>query len=60
MWRMAIFIRHICGEQNNPLGHRWFNCMPKKIDANPAKLYFFGWLRMGYNTPVPGSHLVES
>ena len=23
MWQMAIFIRHICGEQKNTLGHRW-------------------------------------
>ena len=23
MWRMARFIRHICGEPKNTLGHRW-------------------------------------
>ena len=22
-WRTAIFIRHICGERKNTLGHRW-------------------------------------
>jgi hypothetical protein len=24
MWRMAIFIRHICGKRKNSLGQRWF------------------------------------
>jgi len=24
MWRMTIFICHICGEQKNTLGHRCF------------------------------------
>ena len=24
MWRMAIFIRHICGKRKNTLGHRWY------------------------------------
>ncbi len=40
MWRITAFIRHICGERKNTLGHRWFRLM-KSADSF-YQLFTFG------------------
>jgi len=60
MWRMSVFIRHICGEQKkNTLGHCWTNgtmwvakmkiCFPLKVSPNVEEHIFNSrdslWLR---------------